>query len=252
MWIYKQSHKISLESYQIHNFVRKYARNKNNIQCRYWKLIWKYQSQTNRASTQRPGDVPWMSRKGPNVRNVQWIFRDSQGTNRKIDFLMKKLFFRSKSRCITYPVLFFTTLFKLTSHIPANNPHPTSRTPHIPNIPHHKHPTSQTFHITNIPRPEHLTSRTSHIPNIPHSEHPTSRTSHIPNIRHPEHPTSRTSHIPNIPHPTFSTPQHSTFSKCHLLSISHSKHATFYQTNHITWVNRNKEQYFNTEISNGK
>ena len=31
---------------------------------------------------------------------------DSQGTNRKIDDLMKRLFFRSNSPCITYLLLF--------------------------------------------------------------------------------------------------------------------------------------------------
>ena len=213
MWIYKQSHKISLESYQIHNFIRKYARNKNNIQCRYWKLIWKYQSQTNRASTQRPGDVPWMSRKGPNVRNVQWIFRDSQKANRKIDYWMKKLFFRSKSCCITYLVLFFTTLFKLTSHILANIPHS-----HIPNTPHPEHPTSQTSHIPNISHHEHPTSRTSHVPNISHPEHPASWTSHISNIPHPEHPTSHILNTPTFHILKMSLAQHITFQICHILS----------------------------------
>ena len=54
-----------------------------------------------------------------------------------------------------------------TSHIPANIPHPTSRTSLKPNIPHPEHPTSLTSHIRNIPHPEHPTSGTSHISNIP-------------------------------------------------------------------------------------
>ena len=112
------------------------------------------------------------------------------------------------------------------------NQHPTSwQTSHIP------HPTSQTSHITNIPHPEHPTSRISHIPIIPHREHPTSQTSHILNISHPQHPTSPTSHIPIMP-----LPYHISFLTCYILS----------ERNHITRINWNKEQYFNTEISNGK
>ena len=38
------------------------------------------------AGTQRPGDVPWRSTKGP-------IVRDLQGTNKKIDNLTKKSVF---------------------------------------------------------------------------------------------------------------------------------------------------------------
>ena len=37
---------------------------------------------------------------------------DSQGTNTKIDYLMKKLFFRFSRPCITYLFLFFTGRIK--------------------------------------------------------------------------------------------------------------------------------------------
>ena len=109
-----------------------------------------------------------------------------------------------------------------------------------------------TSHIMNIPHLEHPTSRTSHIPNIPHPEHPTSWTSHIPNIPHPEHPTSLTSHIRNIHILNILHPQHPTSPICHFPSISHSEYATSCQTNHRTRINWNKEQHFNTEISNWK
>ena len=60
------------------------------------------------VDTQHSGDT--RSPKALNVRDLQGIFRglDSQGTNRKTDDLMKKLFFRSNSFCITYLHLFFT------------------------------------------------------------------------------------------------------------------------------------------------
>ena len=92
-----------------------------------------------------------------------------------------------------------------TSRQTSHNPHPTSRTSHIPNIPHPQHLTSRASHIPNIPHPQHPTSPTSHIPNIPHPQHPTSPTSHIPNIPLLEHPTSPTSHFPNIPRPQHPT-----------------------------------------------
>ena len=95
---------------------------------------------------------------------------------------------------------------KSTSHIPANIPHPTSRTSHIPNIPH----------------PEDTTSRTYHIPNIPYPEHPTSPIPHIPNIH-----TSPTSHMLNMP----------------LYSMTYFQHPTFLQTNHIACMNWNRIQY---------
>ena len=78
---------------------------------------------------------------------------------------------------------------KSTSHIPANIPHPTSQTRHIPNISYPQHLTPPTLHIFNIPHPKHPTSQTFHILNIPH---PISQTPHISNIPHPQHPTSRT------------------------------------------------------------
>ena len=58
---------------------------------------------------------------------------------------------------------------KSTSHIQANIPHPTSRTPHIPNIPHPQYLTSPTFHIPNIPHTQHHTSPTCNTHNIPHN-----------------------------------------------------------------------------------
>ena len=55
----------------------------------------------NPAGTRLPGDVPQSSpKRGPSG--------DSQETNTKIDDLMKKLFFKSNSPCITYIFLFFT------------------------------------------------------------------------------------------------------------------------------------------------
>ena len=92
--------------------------------------------------------------------------------------------------------LFTLAFCKSTSLIPANIPHPTYQTSHIPSILHLQHPTSWTSYISIIPHPEHL-----------HPHHLIFPTSNISNIPHPQHPTS-TSHIPNIPptqHPTFST-----------------------------------------------
>ena len=60
------------------------------------------------AGTRRPEDVPRRSPKGPNVRDPGRPSGDSQGTNTKIDDLMKKLFFRCNSPCFTHLFLFFT------------------------------------------------------------------------------------------------------------------------------------------------
>ena len=54
------------------------------------------------TSRGRPGDVSLSSPKGPGTTD------DLQGTNTKIDDLMKKIFFRSNSPCVTYLFLFFT------------------------------------------------------------------------------------------------------------------------------------------------
>ena len=51
------------------------------------------------GTSQQAHDVPGTF-KGPSG--------DSQGTNTKIDDLMKKIFFRSNSPCITYLFMFFT------------------------------------------------------------------------------------------------------------------------------------------------
>ena len=55
----------------------------------------------NPASARRPGNLLCRFPKGLNVQ-------DLQGTNTKTDVLMKKLFFRSNSPCITCLFLFFT------------------------------------------------------------------------------------------------------------------------------------------------
>ena len=55
-----------------------------------------------------PQGRPCRNLEGPNSQNLQRTFRDSQGTNTKTDYLMKRLFFRSNSLCIKYLFLFFT------------------------------------------------------------------------------------------------------------------------------------------------
>ena len=60
------------------------------------------------AGTQRPMDVPWRSPKGPNVQDLKETFRELSGEQRKTNDLMKKLFFRCSSPCITDIFLFFT------------------------------------------------------------------------------------------------------------------------------------------------
>ena len=63
---------------------------------------------SNPASTRRPGTSP----KDPLKVLTSWTSRgpsgDSQGTNRKIDNLMKKVFFSCNSSCFTHLLLFFT------------------------------------------------------------------------------------------------------------------------------------------------
>ena len=54
----------------------------------------------NPAGTWRTGDILWRSPKGRKVRGLQ-------GTNTEIVGLMRKLFFRNNSLCITYLFLFF-------------------------------------------------------------------------------------------------------------------------------------------------
>ena len=62
-------------------------------------------------NTQPVHDVPGTSPEGPlkflTSRTYKGPSEDSQGTNTKIDDLMKKLFSRSNSHCITYLFLFF-------------------------------------------------------------------------------------------------------------------------------------------------
>ena len=62
-------------------------------------------------NTQPAHDVPGTSPEGPlkflTSRTYKGPSEDSQGTNTKIDDLMKKLFSRSNSHCITYLFLFF-------------------------------------------------------------------------------------------------------------------------------------------------
>ena len=129
----------------------------------------------------------------------EWFFNGSYNLhNNKISNHLNYLNLVCSKYSKVYDNFRFMAFCKSTSHIPASIPHPTSRTSHIPNIPHpSKHPTSQqTSHIPNIPHPsKHPTSQTSHIPNIPHPEHATSRTSHMPNVPHLEHPTSQTERL---------------------------------------------------------
>ena len=62
--------------------------------------------------TQPAHDVPRTSPEGPLMFLTSGTYRGpsghSQGTNTKTDDLMKKLFFRSNSLCITYLFLLFT------------------------------------------------------------------------------------------------------------------------------------------------
>ena len=64
-----------------------------------------------KQTTQPTRDVPGTSPKGLLKVLTSGTYRgpsgDSQGTNIKIDDLMKKLFFRSNSPCITHVFLFF-------------------------------------------------------------------------------------------------------------------------------------------------
>ena len=64
------------------------------------------------GSTQPARDVPWTSPEGPLKVLTSGTSRgpsgDSQGTNTKIDDLMKNLFFRCNSPCFTHLFLFFT------------------------------------------------------------------------------------------------------------------------------------------------
>ena len=61
------------------------------------------------GNTQPAHNVPWTSHEGSlNVRGYKGPTGDSHGTNKNIDDVMKKLFFRSNRPCITYLSLFFT------------------------------------------------------------------------------------------------------------------------------------------------
>ena len=60
------------------------------------------------ASTRQPGDVPEGPLKVLTPGTCEGPSGDSQGTNTKVDDLMKKIFFRRNSPCITYLFLFFT------------------------------------------------------------------------------------------------------------------------------------------------
>ena len=73
----------------------------------------------------RPWDVPWRPPKGLNVRDLQWTF---QGTNKKFDDLMRKVFFRCISPCFTHLLLFFTGKNKY-SKVRNGDIHGTSRRP---------------------------------------------------------------------------------------------------------------------------
>ena len=65
-----------------------------------------------RATSQPKHDVLGTSPEGPLKVLMSGIYREpsggSQGTNTKIDDLMKKLFFRGNSACVTHLFLFFT------------------------------------------------------------------------------------------------------------------------------------------------
>ena len=78
---------------------------------------WPYYSKKNEqiyimtlaASTRRPGEIPWRSPEGPNIRDLQETFRGLlEDQKKKIDNLMKKVFFRRNSSCFTHLLLFFT------------------------------------------------------------------------------------------------------------------------------------------------
>ena len=64
------------------------------------------------SAAQPAHNVPGTSPEGPlkvvTSETYRGPSRDPQGTNTKTDNLMKKLFFRSNSSCITYLFLFFT------------------------------------------------------------------------------------------------------------------------------------------------
>ena len=66
---------------------------------------------TNDAFTQPARDFPGTSPEGPlkvlTFGTSREYSGDSQGTNTKIDDLMKKLFFRCNSPCFTHLLLFF-------------------------------------------------------------------------------------------------------------------------------------------------
>ena len=60
------------------------------------------------ADTRRPGDVPWRSPQGRNVRDLQGPLRGLLGDQQKNDKLMKKGLFRRNGYCLTHLLLFFT------------------------------------------------------------------------------------------------------------------------------------------------
>lgn len=83
------------------------------LKGKHWKInilfikerIWKIKS--------KPAhDVPRTSHEGPLKILTSGIYRgpsmSSKGTNTKIDYLIKKLFFRSDNPCVIYLFLFFT------------------------------------------------------------------------------------------------------------------------------------------------
>ena len=84
---------------------------------KFWKLVLEawytwltFINPINPADTRRPGDVPWRSPKGSNVRDLQGTFRGLLGDQqKKNDNLMKKVLFRCNSSCFTVLLLLFFT-----------------------------------------------------------------------------------------------------------------------------------------------
>ena len=75
----------------------------------YFRVIQTKIRKINMGNTQPAHNVPWTSHEGSlNVRGYKGPTGDSHGTNKNIDDVMKKLFFRSNRPCITYLSLFFT------------------------------------------------------------------------------------------------------------------------------------------------
>ena len=89
------------------------------------------------VDTRPAHDVPRTSPEGPLKVLTSGTYRgpsgDSRGTNSKTDNLMKKLFFRSNSPCITYLFLFFTGRTNIQKFLTATSTGPSCGTSRGPN-----------------------------------------------------------------------------------------------------------------------